>query len=151
MKREPSEANESIFSANDFGPDVRLTPRSKTPSTGTKCLVQNASVFNLRKVDEAISRPVSDNFNSTVLTRTGLDFNVHGLDWCLQDVGYFLLKRFRRQAMVTLRPVRSAVESAVGNLCVLELGQSISIAVCWWTGFKLVRPIDDFAAHADLL
>lgn len=50
----PSEADQSVFSTDDFGTNVRLTAGSETPGSRSKSKVQDPSILDFRKIKQAV-------------------------------------------------------------------------------------------------
>ena len=50
----PSMTNQSILPRHRLGRNNTLTPRHKAPSSRSKGLVEDASVFDFRKVDDSV-------------------------------------------------------------------------------------------------
>jgi hypothetical protein len=53
-KHVPSQANQCVFSADYPWANVRLTSRCQTPASRPECLVQDASVLDFRKINQAV-------------------------------------------------------------------------------------------------
>lgn len=89
--RLPSITNKSILPRHRLGRNDTLTPRHETPPARTECAVENASVFDLRQVQDTI----------------GLDLDLVWLRLRQQDIGRFFGKRRGRQTVEGSRPVDS--------------------------------------------
>ena len=89
--RLPSITNKSILPRHRLRRNNTLTPRHETPPARTEGAIENASVFDLRQVEDSI----------------GLDLDLVWVRLRQQDIGRFFGERLGRQAVEGSRPIDS--------------------------------------------